>query len=82
MTKPTFVTAINKVHQAKVNRACAWLSKYNSLNDLRNIADSDGDEKAYSKLDRQCANAFDKYLDIVDELPSREKNNIEKSELY
>lgn len=82
MNKQPLVTAINKTHQAKVNRACAWLSKYNALNDLRDIADNDGDDKAYRKLDRQCANAFDRYLDIVDELPSREKDNIEKSELY
>lgn len=82
MNKQPLVTAINKAHQSKVNRACAWLSKYNSLNDLRDIADGEGNEKEYRKLDRQCANAFDKYLDILDELPSREKNNIEKSELY
>ena len=26
------ITAINKKHQSKVNRACAWLIKYNSFN--------------------------------------------------
>jgi len=48
---------------------------------LRNIADDNGEEKLYKKLDRQCLNTFDKYLDIVNELPAREKIQIEK-EIY
>lgn len=75
------IIAINKKHQSKVNRAVKNLIRYNALNDLRNIADDNGEEKLYKKLDRQCLNIFDKYLDIVSELPSREKIKIEK-ELY
>ena len=74
--------AINKVHQSKVNRAIKYLTKYNQLNNLRDIADGNGEEKEYRKLDRQCALAFDKYLEIVMEIPMRERNQIEKSELY
>jgi len=76
------ITAINKKHQSKVNRACAWLIKYNSFNNQRDIADGNGDDKMYRKYDRLCANSFDKYLWILDELPKREKANIEKSEIY
>ncbi len=75
------INAINKRHQSRVNRAVKTLIKYNALNDLRNIADSNGEEKIYKKLDRQCLNSFDKYLDIVSELPARERVKIEK-ELY
>ena len=39
------------------------------------------EEKIYKKLDRQCLNSFDKYLDIVSELPARERKQIEK-QLY
>ena len=73
--------AINKVHQVKVNRATTWLAKYNEFNNQRNNADG-CDEKLYKKYDRLCANAFDKYLTIVDELPKRERLQIENSELY
>ena len=75
------ITAINKVHQSRINKAVKTLIKYNELNDLRNIADDNGEEKIYKKLDRQCLNTFDKYLDIVSELPKREKARIEK-QLY
>jgi hypothetical protein len=76
------ITAINKKHQSKVNRAITWLIKYNEFNNQRDIADGNADEKMYRKYDRLCANSFDKYLWIVDELPNRERNNIEKSEIY
>ena len=72
------IISINKKHQSKVNRAVKNLLRYNALNDLRNIADDNGEEKLYKKLDRQCLNIFDKYLDIVSELPKREKIQIEK----
>lgn len=76
------ITAINKKHQSKVNRATAWLIKYNAFNNQRDIADGNDDEKMYRKYDRLCQNSFDKYLWILDELPKREKINIEKSEIY
>lgn len=76
------LTAINKKHQAKVNRAINWLIKYSEANDLRNIADGEGDDKKYNKYDRICINAFDKYLEIISELPSREVAKIEKSKYY
>jgi hypothetical protein len=72
------IISINKVHQSKVNKAVKTLLKYNTLNDLRNIADDNGEEKLYKKLDKNCLNTFDKYLDIVYELPKRERARIEK----
>ena len=76
------ITAINKVHQAKVNRAAYWLNTYNNFNNLRDEADGNGDEKLYKALDKKCEKSFEKYQDIVSELPRREQQNIEKSELY
>lgn len=72
------ITALNPKNQRLVTKASKLLIKYNELNDLRNIADGNGDEKAYNKLDRQCETAFDKYLWACDELPQREVKNIEK----
>jgi hypothetical protein len=76
------LTSVNKVHQSKVNKAVKYLIKYNELNDLRNVAYDQCDEKLESRINRKCELAFDKYLDIVTELPKRERDNIEKSELY
>ena len=76
------IIAINKAHQTKVNRAIYWLKKYNELNTLRDNASDYDEDRLYRKLDRQCAATFDKYLDLVYELPKRERARIEKSELY
>lgn len=74
--------AINPKHQSKVNKAVKALLKYNELNDLRDKASDLDQEKEFKKLDNLCAKYFDKYLEIIDELPARERNNIEKSDLY
>ena len=74
--------AINPKHQTIVNRCVTWLEKYNEYNTQRDIADGNGDEKLYNKWDRKCENAFDKYLDYADELPQRERQQIEQSDLY
>tara|TARA_R110000868_G_scaffold220501_1_gene471758 strand:- start:788 stop:1021 length:234 start_codon:yes stop_codon:yes gene_type:complete len=76
------LVSVNKLHQSKVNKAVKYLVKYNNLNNLRDNADSNGDEKEYNKLNRQCEIVFDNYLEIVYELPKRERDRIEKSELY
>ena len=75
------ILAINKTHQRQVNKVVNYLVKYNTLNDQRNDADGN-DEKLYKKLDRLCQSVFDKYLTELSELPKREQQNIEKSELY
>lgn len=74
--------AINKKHQAIVNRAVKWLEKYNEANNQRDIADGNGDEKLYRKYDRMCEKTWDKYEECTSELPKREVEQIEKSELY
>ena len=74
--------AINPKHQTNVNRCVSWLEKYNEYNTQRDIADGNGDEKLYNKWDIKCEHAYDKYLDYADELPKRELEQIEKSELY
>jgi len=74
--------AINKKHQAMVNRAVKWLEKYNEANNLRDMADGTGDEKLYRKYDRMCDKTWEKYEECTSELPKREVEQIEKSELY
>lgn len=76
----TMLKAINPKHQKAVNKAVKALTTYNAYNDLRDKAD--GDDKAFRKYDRLCESSFDKYLKIVTELPKREKDAIEKSEIY
>lgn len=76
------LTAINPKHQAMVNRAMRHLVKYNDLNDQRDIADCNDDERLFAKLDRKCEAAFDKFLECMDELPKRERARIEASPAY
>ena len=74
--------AINQKYQSIVNKCVSWLEKYNEYNTQRDIADGNGDEKLFNKWDRKCVNAYDKYLDYADELPKRELEQIEQSDLY
>lgn len=74
--------AINKKHQSKVNRAINWLIKYSENNALRDMASDNEDDWEYRRYDRICIKAFDKYLEIVSELPSREVKQIESSKYY
>lgn len=78
----TMLKAVNPKHQKAVNKAVKALMSYNAYNTLRDKVDGEGDDKAFKKYDRLCESAFDKYLDIVGELPKRERDNIEKSEIY
>jgi len=74
--------ALNKKHQAIVNKAVYWLIQHNEADRQRNIADSDGNEKNYKYWDKRCQKTFDKYEEYTSELPAREVKQIEKSELY
>ena len=72
------IIAITKKNQSLVNRATKWMSKYNELNNLRDAADDEDNLKEFKKLDRQCAAAYDRYLDVCFQLPKREITQIEK----
>jgi len=72
------IIAITKKNQPLVNKAVKWMTKHNELNDLRNAADDADDVKEYRKLDKQCENAYGKYLDVCFQLPKREVAQIEK----
>lgn len=82
------IQAINKKNQSMVNKAVKYLIKYNEANNLRDKAsdnnekDYDEDCKEWRKYNRQCEEMFDKYEQCIEELPSREVKQIEKSELY
>ena len=83
-TKPynIMIQAINKKHQKQVDKALRKLVRYNSYNNLRDIADGEGDDKTYKQLNKLCEKLFDEYLEIVSELPSREVKQIETSKYY
>ena len=72
------IIAITKKNQSLVNKATKVLVKYNELNNLRDIADGDENLREFKKLDRLCATAYDRYLDICFQLPKREITQIEK----
>jgi hypothetical protein len=72
-------TVKNKVIFNKVLKA---LNNYNMLNNLRDAAHNEGNDKEYKKLDNKCLNAFDKYTELLEQLPKYEQIKIEKSDLY
>lgn len=74
--------AINAKNQSIVNKCIKYLTKYNSLNDLRDQADNDGNEKLYNQLEKKCQTAFDQYLDLFYQLPKNQQKAIENSQLY
>jgi hypothetical protein len=72
------ITAITKKNQKMVNKAVNYLDKYNSLSSERDRAYDNDEERKGIQLDRKCENVFDQYLTACDELPKRERDNIEK----
>ena len=64
------------------NKVIKALNNYNMLNNLRDTADNEGNDKEFKKLDNKCLNAFDKYLELLEQLPKYEQVRIEKSDLY
>tara|TARA_R110002020_G_scaffold51534_2_gene145809 strand:- start:143 stop:379 length:237 start_codon:yes stop_codon:yes gene_type:complete len=74
--------AINPKNQSLVNKAINWLIKHNNYNDLRDIADGNGNAKDYKKYDNKCINSFDKYLDYLYELPKNQQKAIENLDIY
>ena len=72
----------NKANLKRVKSAVNWLIKHNESDRLRNIADGEGDDRAYKKHDKQCQKTFDKYLEYCEELPKYQIKQIEKSILY
>ena len=85
----TGIIALNKKHQATVNKAVNWLLKHNAFNNTRDLVydnldenECEYDSKELRQIDRKCESSFNKYLEYTSELPSREVKQIEKSELY
>ena len=72
------IQSINPQHQSMVNKATAWMAKYDLNNDLRDKAEGFDDERLVAKYDKLCERAYNKYLEYCEELPKREVVNIEK----
>lgn len=69
---------INPKHLKTVNRCLRALDRYNELNDMRNDAENNGDERTVRKLERKCEEVFDRYLNYLHELPKNQQKQIEK----
>jgi hypothetical protein len=70
------IKAINKAHQKAVNKAYKALRKYYELVDLEDTLELYSD--AMGRLELKQERAHDKYLDILDALPAREKISFSK----
>ncbi len=65
------VVAVNKKHQANVNKVLSWCKKY----DLE-VNKNDALDKESSPYQEKC---YQKAFEFLAELPKREKDNINKS---
>jgi hypothetical protein len=74
----TTITSKNPKNQGKVNKCVNALNRYYQLNDLRNLADDNDNQKEVKKYNRLCEIAFDKHLTYLYELPKYEQKQIEK----
>jgi hypothetical protein len=74
----TPIKAVSKRNQTNINKAIFFDAKYDKLNDQRDEAYNNGDERLGRKLDRLCEIAFDKYLDYANQLPATERKRVEK----
>jgi hypothetical protein len=70
--------ALSAKNQKNVDKAVYYDALYDNLNDERDRADNDGNERLKRQLDRKCEVAFDKYLDYLNALPMGERNRVEK----
>lgn len=81
------IKSITPKNQTLVNKAVNWLIKHNEYNSQRdlisdNLECEEYESKEWKSINRKCENSFDKYLYYMSELPKREQQKIEKSELY
>lgn len=76
------IKAINPKNQSLVNKAVKYLMRYYELNDLRDNEENESEvgcmSAKWSKLNRQCEDVFDKYLDAMAELPKGQQQIIDK----
>jgi len=72
------ILAINPKNQKLVNKAIRHNYNYDKANSLRDIASDNDDIKSYKKYDAICIREFDKYLDVMSELPKGQQKAIEK----
>lgn len=76
------IKIINPKNKTIVKRAVEWLKKYNEFDKQRNIADGNGDEKLWSKLNNKCEMSYDKFMCLMEELPKNQQKIIYNSSLY
>jgi len=70
------IQAINKKHQTAINRAYKALRQYYALVDLDDTVELYS--KAADRLLAKQEKAHEKYLNMLDNLPVREKNALSK----
>jgi len=79
--------AKTKANQSNLNKAIAWLVKYNAFNAKRdviydNLECEEYESKELRRINKKCEDSFDKYECYCDELPAYEVARIEKTELF
>jgi hypothetical protein len=72
------ITAVNKKYQSAFNRAYKHLRAYHTFVNLDGSFETD---KEQAKNDRQQEQSHDKYFEIFDVMPKREKSAFENQHI-
>lgn len=80
------ITAKSKKNQKLVNKAVNYLVKYNAANNERTLFEDTTEDyyntPAHRKLDNRCKDLFNKFLDVMDELPAYQAKVIFNHSIY
>lgn len=73
------IKAINTEYQSEVEEAFELLVILNEFDNKRTNAEAQDDLVAYKVYDKQCERVFNEYLEVIEDLPKEEIDNIDET---
>lgn len=73
------IYAINTEYQSEVEEAFELLVILNEFDNKRTNAEAQDDLVAYKVYDKQCERVFNEYLEVIEDLPKEEIDNIDET---
>tara|TARA_R110000851_G_C13098304_1_gene567821 strand:+ start:136 stop:381 length:246 start_codon:yes stop_codon:yes gene_type:complete len=76
------ILAVNKKYQTRINKVVTVLTKYNVANKERDNFERENEFKQWNRFNNICEKFWDKFEDLLSELPKGEQRKVLKSKLY
>jgi len=73
------IYAINTEYQSEVEEAFELLVILNEFDNKRTNAEAQDDLVSYKVYDKQCERVFNEYLEVIEDLPKEEIDNIDET---